>query len=52
MPLDKSEGSCANKIEDLGGEMAKRHYFEEGKIVGNRGIRGWGLCFGVSASVF
>lgn len=31
--------------------MAKRHYFEEGKIVGKRGIRGWGLCFGLSASV-
>lgn len=31
--------------------MAKRQYFEDGKIVGKRGIRGWGLHFGASASV-
>lgn len=31
--------------------MAKRHYFEEGKIVGKRSIRGWDFHFGVSASV-
>lgn len=31
--------------------MARRHYFEEGKIVGKRGIRGWDLHFGVSSNV-